>query len=90
MLTGSRWQWESQVGWGLEYKISVVRNDGSLDEIDNQVIPAGFGAAGLDSTWKRTDYDTFVEGSNREGLVVEIVSVDKLAFLGSDVKFVAV
>lgn len=90
ILTGSRWQWESSTGWALQYQVSVVRNDGSLDVIDSQTIPAGFGAVGLDSTWKRTDYDTFVEGSNREGLVVEIVNVNKLVFLGVDVKFVPV
>lgn len=88
--TGVRMEWTPEAAtWSIQLRIQKVANDGSVSDIDNVTFAntdspprADNGGVGK---YKRTDYDTDIEGSANEGIIISIV--DQVAIESFSVDF---
>lgn len=88
--TGSRMEWTPDAAtWSIQLLIQKVSNDGSVSTIDDVTFAntdtpprADNGEIGK---YKRTNYDTAIEGSANEGIIISIV--DQVAIESISVDF---
>jgi hypothetical protein len=94
-LVGSKWQFRpGAASWAFTYTIRKINTDGSSTVIETKTFASTdsppWAANGEDGTWKRTDYNTDVDGSGKEGIVVELSAITSMAFIGADLRTVAI
>lgn len=76
-VSGVRMEWKPDVAnWNITIEVLKVNNDGSLSQIDsttfdNTDTPPQT-QSGRKGKYKRGDYDTFINGSQSEGIILRI------------------
>lgn len=78
-LTGVRMEFKPDAAtWSIQFRVQKVAADGSVSDIDNVTFastdPTPRAANGEVGKYKRTNYNTAIEGSDSEGIIVSIVN----------------
>jgi hypothetical protein len=94
-LLGSKWQFRpGTASWAFTYTIKKINTDGSVTVVETKTFANTdsplWAEPGEDGVWKRTNYNLDVEGSGKEGIVVELSSITGLSYLKGDLRYVAI
>lgn len=90
-VSGSRMEWKPDAGnWEIRLEILKVNNDGSITIIDDTTFTNGDAipraANGKYGKYKRLNYSTVINGTNKEGIIVR-VDVTNISDFYTEVKY---
>jgi hypothetical protein len=93
-LLGSKWQFVPQsASWSFTYTILKINTNGTTTLIETRTVAntdsPPWGEPGKSSVLKRTDYNTDVDGSGKEGIIVQFSNVS-MTYITADLRYVAI